>query len=158
MFLTITSLENNVFGDICITSRPAIWRLDRFVVLSKFVSVPPAPQWRWWMVSLTTFLPTHTFSDNNKQLMEVFLGFFSSGVWIREWYRFCVRLSCVLHFCMTSPQLCVDQFLILETMTPLDFMDFRDNLSPASGFQSYQFRLLENKLGLKGVSRVGRRG
>lgn len=46
-------------------------------------------------------------------------------------------------------KLCVDQFLILETMTPLDFMEFRDYLSPASGFQSFQFRLLENKLGLK---------
>ena len=37
-------------------------------------------------------------------------------------------------------------------MTPLDFMEFRDHLSPASGFQSYQFRLLENKIGLKQVS------
>ncbi|KAK4291742.1 hypothetical protein Pmani_035453 [Petrolisthes manimaculis] len=51
-------------------------------------------------------------------------------------------------------KLCVDQFLILETMTPLDFMEFRHHLSPASGFQSYQFRLLENKLGLKGELRV----
>jgi tryptophan 2,3-dioxygenase len=42
--------------------------------------------------------------------------------------------------------------MILETMTPLDFMDFRDYLSPASGFQSLQFRLLENKLGVKQVS------
>jgi tryptophan 2,3-dioxygenase len=33
-------------------------------------------------------------------------------------------------------------------------MDFRDYLSPASGFQSMQFRLLENKLGLKNVNRV----
>jgi tryptophan 2,3-dioxygenase len=31
--------------------------------------------------------------------------------------------------------------LILETMAPLDFMDFRDFLSTASGFQSLQFRL-----------------
>ena len=43
----------------------------------------------------------------------------------------------------------LSQVLILETMTPLDFMDFRDYLSSASGFQSLQFRLLENKLGLK---------
>jgi tryptophan 2,3-dioxygenase len=41
--------------------------------------------------------------------------------------------------------------MILETMTPLDFMDFRNYLSPASGFQSLQFRLLENKLGVKQV-------
>ena len=33
-------------------------------------------------------------------------------------------------------------------MTPLDFLEFRDVLFPASGFQSLQFRLVENKLGL----------
>ncbi|KAK6618404.1 hypothetical protein RUM43_013597 [Polyplax serrata] len=49
--------------------------------------------------------------------------------------------------------LLVDQVMILETMTPLDFMEFRDFLAPASGFQSLQFRLLENKLGVKLVSR-----
>lgn len=49
-------------------------------------------------------------------------------------------------------QLLVDQVMILETMTPLDFLEFRHYLSPASGFQSLQFRLLENKLGVKQVS------
>ena len=43
----------------------------------------------------------------------------------------------------------VGQLDILETMTSLDFLDFRDNLSPASGFQSHQFRKLEVMLGLK---------
>ena len=38
---------------------------------------------------------------------------------------------------------------ILETMTPLDFLDFRDYLYPASGFQSAQFRIIETMLGLK---------
>jgi tryptophan 2,3-dioxygenase len=51
-------------------------------------------------------------------------------------------------------QLLNDQVPILETMTPLDFMDFRDHLSPASGFQSAQFRLIENKLGVKTEHRV----
>lgn len=51
-------------------------------------------------------------------------------------------------------QLLVDQVMILETMTPLDFMAFRDYLCPASGFQSLQFRLLENKLGLLQEHRV----
>lgn len=46
-------------------------------------------------------------------------------------------------------KLLVDQVTILESMTPLDFMEFRDFLSPASGFQSVQFRLLENKLGVR---------
>lgn len=43
----------------------------------------------------------------------------------------------------------VDQIKILETMDALDFMDFRHLLMPASGFQSVQFRLLENKLGIQ---------
>lgn len=36
--------------------------------------------------------------------------------------------------------LLVDQIHILETMTPRDFLSFRSALSPASGFQSVQFR------------------
>ena len=44
---------------------------------------------------------------------------------------------------------------ILETMTPMDFLDFRDMLRPASGFQSWQFKLLEAKLGLKFEYRHG---
>lgn len=51
-------------------------------------------------------------------------------------------------------KLLVEQVTILETMTPLDFMAFRDYLCPASGFQSLQFRLLENKLGVKQEHRV----
>ena len=43
----------------------------------------------------------------------------------------------------------VGQLDILETMTSLDFLDFRHHLSPASGFQSHQFRKLEVMLGLK---------
>jgi len=46
-------------------------------------------------------------------------------------------------------KLLVDQLRVLETMTPLDFLDFRDFLVPASGFQSLQFRLIEAKLGLR---------
>jgi len=38
---------------------------------------------------------------------------------------------------------------VLETMTALDFLEFRNVLLPASGFQSKQFRLIEAKLGLK---------
>jgi tryptophan 2,3-dioxygenase len=43
----------------------------------------------------------------------------------------------------------VQQIDIMETMTPMDFLDFRDMLRPASGFQSYQFKIIEAKLGLK---------
>ncbi len=51
-------------------------------------------------------------------------------------------------------RLLVDQVTVLETMTALDFLDFRDKLFPASGFQSFQFRLLENKLGLTPDARL----
>ena len=46
------------------------------------------------------------------------------------------------------------QIDILETMTPLDFLDFRDFLTPASGFQSVQFREIELRLGLS--AKLGR--
>lgn len=46
-------------------------------------------------------------------------------------------------------KLLVRQIHILETMTPADFLQFRDNLHPASGFQSVQFREIEFAVGLK---------
>lgn len=48
----------------------------------------------------------------------------------------------------------IGQIDLMETMTPLDFMDFRDYLYPASGFQSFQFRMIETKLGLKSENRL----
>ena len=45
------------------------------------------------------------------------------------------------------------QITLLDTMTPLDFLEFRNLLTPASGFQSVQFRLLESRLGLEMKSR-----
>jgi tryptophan 2,3-dioxygenase len=50
--------------------------------------------------------------------------------------------------------LLIQQISILETMTPLDFLDFRDLLVPASGGQSKQFRLIENRLGLDAGRRL----
>jgi len=43
----------------------------------------------------------------------------------------------------------VSQVDVLETMTPQDFLEFRQRLSPASGFQSVQFRELEFLSGAK---------
>lgn len=51
-------------------------------------------------------------------------------------------------------KLLIQQVKILETMTPLDFLDFRGYLFPASGFQSFQFRKLEVMLGLKMEKRI----
>src|SRR6185437_4513883 len=46
-------------------------------------------------------------------------------------------------------ELLTQQVTLLETMTPLDFLEFRNLLIPASGFQSVQFRLIEARLGLQ---------
>jgi len=51
-------------------------------------------------------------------------------------------------------KLLIKQIEILETMTPLDFLDFRAYLFPASGFQSYQFRMVEVLLGLPEQKRI----
>ncbi len=51
-------------------------------------------------------------------------------------------------------KLLVNQISILETMTPMDFLEFRDLLTPSSGFQSVQFRLIENKLGMRAEDRI----
>ncbi len=56
---------------------------------------------------------------------------------------------------VTILKVLVQQIDIMETMTPMDFLDFRDMLRPASGFQSYQFKVMEAKLGLKFDHRHG---
>lgn len=42
-----------------------------------------------------------------------------------------------------------NQWAVLETLTPAEYLQFRDSLGHASGFQSYQFRKLEFLLGNK---------
>lgn len=55
---------------------------------------------------------------------------------------------------VTILKLMIDQIDVMETMTPLDFLEFRDLLFPASGFQSFQFRHLEVLLGLNIHKRI----
>ncbi len=45
--------------------------------------------------------------------------------------------------------LLLDQLPVMETMSPMDFLEFRDLLVPASGFQSVQFREIEVRMGLR---------
>lgn len=51
-------------------------------------------------------------------------------------------------------KLLIEHIRIMETMTPLDFLDFRNYLFPASGFQSFQFRKIENLMGLRESDRM----
>jgi tryptophan 2,3-dioxygenase len=57
--------------------------------------------------------------------------------------------------CVTILKVLVHQIDAMESMTPMDFLDFRDLLRPASGFQSWQFKELEASLGLKYEHRYG---
>src|SRR5439155_9905522 len=43
----------------------------------------------------------------------------------------------------------IEHINVIETMSPQDFLEFRHNLAPASGFQSVQFREIEFLSGLK---------
>src|SRR5204863_6248010 len=57
---------------------------------------------------------------------------------------------------LTILKVLVAQLDILETMTPLEFLSFRDRLESGSGFQSFQFRELEFVLGKKGREAIDR--
>jgi tryptophan 2,3-dioxygenase len=60
-----------------------------------------------------------------------------------------VRARGTLKRILTILKVMVAQLDILETMTPLEFLSFRDRLESGSGFQSHQFRELEYALGWK---------
>jgi tryptophan 2,3-dioxygenase len=60
-----------------------------------------------------------------------------------------VQAARTMHRVVEIEKLLVNQIHILETMTPISFLGFRDQLNPASGFQSMQFREIEFTSGLK---------
>jgi tryptophan 2,3-dioxygenase len=57
---------------------------------------------------------------------------------------------------LTILKVVVAQIDVLETMTPLEFLSFRDRLESGSGFQSFQFRELEFALGAKNPAALER--
>jgi tryptophan 2,3-dioxygenase len=57
---------------------------------------------------------------------------------------------------LTILKVMVAQLDILETMTPLEFLSFRQRLQAASGFQSDQFRQIEFVLGRKSDAAISR--
>jgi tryptophan 2,3-dioxygenase len=66
------------------------------------------------------------------------------------------RSQATLKRVLTILKVMVAQIDILETMTPLEFLSFRDRLEAGSGFQSFQFRELESVLGVKNPAAVER--
>ncbi len=67
--------------------------------------------------------------------------------WIREGRLF--RANHALRSVISIERILVTQIHILESMAPIGFLEFRDKLNPASGFQSMQFRELEFLSGAK---------
>jgi tryptophan 2,3-dioxygenase len=61
-----------------------------------------------------------------------------------------------LERCQVIQQLLVDQVDVIDTLTPQDFLAFRNKLAPASGFQSAQFREIEFLSGLKDAGYLAR--
>lgn len=61
-----------------------------------------------------------------------------------------------LHRVHTIEKVLLEQVNVIESMSPQDFLEFRKNLAPASGFQSVQFRELEFISGLKDESYIAR--
>src|ERR1043166_7931641 len=57
---------------------------------------------------------------------------------------------------LTILKVVVAQIDVLETMTPLEFLSFRERLQSGSGFQSFQFREIEFVLGVKNASALAR--
>ncbi|HMO79968.1 MAG TPA: tryptophan 2,3-dioxygenase family protein [Pyrinomonadaceae bacterium] len=59
------------------------------------------------------------------------------------------RANHSLRSILSIERILVSQIHILETMAPIGFLEFRDKLNPASGFQSMQFREIEFASGAK---------
>src|SRR5256885_2652701 len=67
--------------------------------------------------------------------------------WLDEGRTF--RANHSLRGVVSIERILVTQIHILESMAPIGFLEFRDKLNPASGFQSMQFRELEFVSGAK---------
>ena len=61
-----------------------------------------------------------------------------------------------LERCLAIERVLISQVDVIDTMTPQDFLAFRNKLAPASGFQSAQFREIEFLSGLKDPSYINR--
>ena len=58
----------------------------------------------------------------------------------------------VLARCKSVLRQLIEQWAVLETMTPSEYLEFRGTLGPSSGFQSLQYRVMEFMLGNKNAA------
>jgi tryptophan 2,3-dioxygenase len=113
-------------------------RLEQLLEQQVFQSAPPAHD-------ELLFITVHQvyelwFQQLLHELTEVRDAMLRGELW---WARHLLtRVDTIEH-------VLVNQVEVLETMTPQDFLKFRETLAPASGFQSVQFRELEFLSGAK---------
>jgi tryptophan 2,3-dioxygenase len=69
-----------------------------------------------------------------------------------------VQARHLLHRVHTIESVLIEQIPVLESMSPQDFLEFRQHLAPASGFQSIQFREVEFISGLPDPAYLKRLG
>jgi tryptophan 2,3-dioxygenase len=120
-------------------------RLDQLLSAQVLESVPPAHD-------ELLFITIHQVYELwFKQLLHevdaATAAMFDGKVW---WAKHLLKRVAVIE------DVLVRQIAVLETMTPQDFLVFRELLSPASGFQSAQFRELEFASGAKDPSYLQR--
>lgn len=113
-------------------------RLDQLLSAQVLQSDPPAHD-------ELLFITVHQvyelwFGQLLHDLVAVREAMFAGRLW---WARH------LLHRVDVVERVLVGQLEVLETMTPQDFLEFRERLAPASGFQSVQYRELEFLSGAK---------
>jgi tryptophan 2,3-dioxygenase len=113
-------------------------RLEQLLSAQVLESDPPAHDER-------LFITIHQvyelwFAQLLHDLTEVRRAMFDGRLW---WARH------LLHRVTVVERVLIAQLEVLETMTPQDFLEFRQRLAPASGFQSVQYRELEFLSGAK---------
>lgn len=127
-------------------------QLDKLLSAQKTVSHPTAHDETMFIVVHQVYeLWFKLILNELDRIQDIFSGATVKDADLRPVSASLVRIVDVM-------KLLVRQLDIIETMTPLDFLDFRHVFRSASGFQSMQFRELEVRLGLELSDRIGYAG
>jgi tryptophan 2,3-dioxygenase len=135
---------------------------------------PPPSYWDYLRLDALLSLQGGLDGDENR-LMPDELHFVVVHQVFELWFKLCLREVRVARDHLLEPEvpeetvpyvvhhlgrvseimkLMVQQWSVMETLTPQDFLAFRDKLVPASGFQSFQMREIELVLGMDDADRL----
>ncbi|WP_058833772.1 tryptophan 2,3-dioxygenase [Luteimonas abyssi] len=132
-------LEDGIHTDLDgRTTYAGYLRLDRLLAAQEPLSVPPHHD-------EMLFIVQHQVSELWIKLMIHELTAAAAHLRRDEVWR-CRK---VLARCKQVLRQLTEQWSVLETLTPSEYMEFREVLGPSSGFQSLQYRTVEFLLGNK---------